>query len=144
MFKKVLHPTDFSDVAMKAFAFVKQLKSAGAEEVVLLHVIDKRHLDAVKTYAGRDFMESKGDWKEKTKQQLSSLEDELKESGFKVKVRVEEEIPFSAILKAEEEEGASLIVIGSHGKSNIREMLLGSVSEKVVRKAKNPVLVVRR
>ncbi|RLG23437.1 universal stress protein, partial [Methanosarcinales archaeon] len=38
----------------------------------------------------------------------------------------------------------SLIVIGSHGKSNVKEMLLGSVSEKVIKKSKRPVLVVKR
>jgi nucleotide-binding universal stress UspA family protein len=43
-----------------------------------------------------------------------------------------------------EEENPSVIVIGSHGKSNLEEMLLGSVSEKVVRKAKHPVLVIKR
>jgi len=48
------------------------------------------------------------------------------------------------ILRVEEEEGVSIIVIGSHGKTNIKEMLLGSVSEKVIRKSKNPVLVIKR
>jgi len=47
-------------------------------------------------------------------------------------------------LRVEEEEKVSLIVIGSHGKTNIKEMLMGSVSEKVVRRAKNPVLVIKR
>ena len=146
MFKKILHPTDFSDVAMKAFTFVKGLKSAGAEEVVLLHVIDKRSLNSLAMYAeaGMDFIKIERDWRENVKQTLSPLEDELKKSGFKVKVRIEEGIPFRTILKAEEEEGVSVIVVGSHGKSNIREMFLGSVSEQVVRKAKNPVLVVKR
>ena len=49
------------------------------------------------------------------------------------------------ILRVDEtEEDISLIVIGSHGKSNVKEMLLGSVSEKVIRKSKRPVLVVKR
>jgi nucleotide-binding universal stress UspA family protein len=47
-------------------------------------------------------------------------------------------------VRIEEEENISLTVIGSHGKSNVEEMLLGSVSEMVVRKAKGPVLVVKR
>jgi len=47
-------------------------------------------------------------------------------------------------LSVEEEEDVSAIVIGSHGKSNIKEMLLGSVSEKVIRKSKKPVLLVKR
>jgi len=144
MFKKILYPTDFSDVAVKAFEFVKQLKTTGAEEVVILHVIDKKSVDALAMYTDKDFIKIERDWSEKARQALSPLEDELKESGFNVKVIVKEEVPFRAILRAEEEEGVSVIVIGSHGKSNIKEMLLGSVSEKVVRKAKSPVLVVKR
>jgi len=38
----------------------------------------------------------------------------------------------------------SLIVIGFHGKSNVEEMLLGSVSKKVITKANQPVLVIKR
>jgi nucleotide-binding universal stress UspA family protein len=41
-------------------------------------------------------------------------------------------------------EDVSLIVLGSHAKSNVREMLLGSVSEKVIRDSKRHVLVVKR
>jgi nucleotide-binding universal stress UspA family protein len=44
----------------------------------------------------------------------------------------------------EDDEDVSLIIIGSHGKSDVAEMLLGSFSEKVIRKAKRPVLVMKR
>jgi len=44
----------------------------------------------------------------------------------------------------EDEEDVSAIVIGSHGKSNIKEMFLGSVSENAIRYCKKPVLVVKR
>ena len=47
-------------------------------------------------------------------------------------------------MRVEEEEDISVIVIGSHGKSNLEEMFMGSVSEKVVRKCKGPVLVIKR
>jgi nucleotide-binding universal stress UspA family protein len=43
----------------------------------------------------------------------------------------------------EKEEDVTLIVIVSHGTSNVKEMLLGSVSEKVIRKAEKPVLIVK-
>ena len=59
-------------------------------------------------------------------------------------MRIEKGIPFKEILRVENEEDISLIVIGSHGKSNVEEMLLGSVSEKVIRKAKSPVIVIKR
>ena len=48
------------------------------------------------------------------------------------------------ILWVEAKEAVSVIVIGSHGKSNLQEMLLGSVSEKVARKCKKPILIVKR
>ena len=67
---------------------------------------------------------------------LSSIE-QLKE-------RLESGVPFNEILRVAEEENASVIVLGSHGKSNMAEMFLGSVSEKVIRKSKKPVLVVKR
>jgi nucleotide-binding universal stress UspA family protein len=75
---------------------------------------------------------------------MDAIERELEKNGLTVKVRVERGIPFREILRVEEEEGVSAIVIGSHGKTNLEEMLLGSVSEKVIRKSKKPVLVVKR
>jgi len=68
----------------------------------------------------------------------------LTDIGFKVKVRIERGVPLNAILWIESHEDVSLIVIGSHGRSNVEKMLLGSVSENVIRKAKMPVLVVKR
>ena len=41
MFKKILYPTDFSALSDQALKYVIQLKKAGTEEVVVLHVIDK-------------------------------------------------------------------------------------------------------
>ena len=68
----------------------------------------------------------------------------MKQHGLEVKVRIETGVPLKEILKVEEEEKVSAIVIGSHGKTNLEEMVLGSVSEKVIRKSKNPVLVIKR
>jgi nucleotide-binding universal stress UspA family protein len=59
-------------------------------------------------------------------------------------VRIETGVPLKEILKAEQEEKVSAIVIGSHGKTNLAEMFLGSVSEKVIRQSKSPVLVIKR
>jgi len=145
MFKKILYPTDFSDVAKKALDYIMQLKEAGTYEVIVLYVIDKRNLDVLAWYGVNDILTFEKDMENKLTEELSAIEDELRQRGFEVKVRIEKGLPFREILRVEEEEeDVSLIVIGSHGKSNIKEMLLGSVSEKVVRKAKKPVLVVKR
>jgi nucleotide-binding universal stress UspA family protein len=81
---------------------------------------------------------------EHAQEEISAIEDELKKSGFNVKTRIDKGIPFREILKAEQEEDISVVVIGSHGVSCIEEMFLGSCSEKVIRKSSKPVLVVRR
>ena len=52
--------------------------------------------------------------------------------------------PGTEIVNAADAEGVSLIVIGSHGRSNLRDRLLGTVSEYVIKNARQPVLVIKR
>jgi len=69
---------------------------------------------------------------EYAKEEMKVIETELKNSRFKVKTRIDKGVSFRDILKEEEEEkDVSVVMLGSHGKSNIKEMLLGSESEKV-------------
>jgi nucleotide-binding universal stress UspA family protein len=146
MFKKILYPTDFSDVAKSALAFIKQFKDAGANEVVILHVLDKARHEAVAMYPGPGtrIAEIEEHWKADAMDKLRKIADELEKEGFKVKIRLEIDSPFRGIVKVEEDEDVSVTIIGSHGISNIQEMFLGSVAEKVIRKAKRPVFVVKR
>ncbi len=144
MFKKILYPTDFSDVSKKAIDYIKKLRESGSETVIVLHVINQRGMQAVERYASGNSMEVEQRIMDDAKQQIKVIEDELKKSGFKVKSMIKTGIPMREILKAEEEENVSVIVIGSHGRSNLEEIFLGSVSEKVSRKCKSPVLIVKR
>jgi nucleotide-binding universal stress UspA family protein len=146
MFEKILYPTDFSDVSKKAMDFIKQLKGAGTKEVVVFHVIDERIIDRIKHHSdvGINLEEFEKKMEENAQEEISAIEGELKKSGFNVKTRIDKGVPFREILKAEQEEDISVVVIGSHGVSCIEEMFLGSCSEKVIRKSSKPVLVVRR
>ena len=150
MFEKILYPTDFSDASKEALDYVKQLKEAGAKEVVVLHVIDDREIPAFlgpdegALISGMQLEKIITMMEESAKEEARATAAELKKSGFDVKVRIEKGIPFRDILRVEEEEGVSVIVIGSHGKSVVKEMLLGSVSETVMRKSRKPVLVIKR
>jgi len=144
MFERILYPTDFSDVSMKAVNYVKQLKDAGAKEVTVLHVIDERTLVVPDVFSGIDFMAIENELRRIADEECNRIVAEFCEKGLNAKFKVEKGIPFLEILKAAQKEDVSLIVIGSHGKSNIEEMLLGSVSEKVIRKAVRPVLVIKR
>ncbi len=145
MFETLLFPTDFSDVAEKALECIKRMKEAGTKKVVILHVIKKQSLEVIAQYSSiRDFHEVEQEIEGDARKKLSRMETELRDMGIEVSVRIETGFPLSEILRVEAEEGVSAIVIGSHGLSNVKEILLGSVSESVVRKAKGPVLVIKR
>jgi nucleotide-binding universal stress UspA family protein len=144
MFKKILYPTDFSDVSKKAIDYIKQLRKGGSETVIVVHVINERGMRAIERYASGKSMEIEQRIMDDAKQELKVIEDDLEKSGFKVKTMIQRGVPLLEILKAEEKEDISVIVIGSHGKSNLEEMFLGSVSEKVSRKCKSPVLIIKR
>lgn len=74
---------------------------------------------------------------------MRPIELELKAAGFKVTSRVEEGVPHVKILEVANEENVSAIILGSHGRSNLSSVLLGSVSDYVIRHAKKPVIVVK-
>ena len=143
MFEKILYPTDFSDVAQKAIPYIEQLKDAGTREVVILHVIDARSLELI-SFSPQDYRNAESNLLELALDNSSFLKQHLEKSGFHVKILVKNGDPSSQILKAEKEERVSAIIIGSHGKSNLAEAIIGSVSERVVRNAQVPVLVVKR
>ncbi|HOG16321.1 MAG TPA: universal stress protein [Syntrophales bacterium] len=148
MFSKILYPTDFSDLAGKALAYVKQLREAGTREVVVVHIIDIREVNtvarAMALYGSKVQHDADRQIKEKIARDMDAIAAELKRSGLEVKTRVKTGVPFTEIVGIAEEENVSAIVLGSHGVSNVEEMLLGSVSEKVIRKSKVPVLVIKR
>lgn len=149
MFKKILFPTDFSDCSESVIPYIRKLKESGTREVVVVHVIDSR-------YGG--FIETVGWFGETVQQYETEMHDNIKREAtrqlerirkklsryFRVKIRIENGIPFQMIMDVAEKEKVSLIILGSHGKSNIEEMLLGSVSEKVIRKSRKPCLVIKR
>jgi nucleotide-binding universal stress UspA family protein len=144
MFKNILFPTDFSDVSKKALSYIKKLKDGGAETVILIHVIDQRLYQSFYEYNMVSPVSLDKEMTVLADKGLKKIEDDLIKSGLKVKTLLQIGFPVREILKAEKEEDISVIVIGSHGKSNLEEMFLGSVSEKVVRKCKKPVFVIKR
>ena len=146
MFKKILYPTDFSDVAVKALDYIKQLREAGSQEVVILHVINQRTIDGLMRHSisERNIEAWRKKAKEVAQESMTEMRRELENLGFAVKTVVKTGFPFSEILEMEETEAPSIIVIGSHGRSNIGEIFLGSVSERVIRKCKRPVMVIKR
>jgi nucleotide-binding universal stress UspA family protein len=143
MFKKILFPTDFSDVSQKAVKYIKQLKGAGAQEVIVLHVIDEKEL-LVLSRVPDQYLQITAQLKKEIAKEMAAIEADMTTEGFRVKLKVETGKPFTEIMMTAAEEKVSIIVVGSHGRSNIEDMLMGSVSENVIRHAKVPLLVISR
>lgn len=146
MFKKILYPTDFSDVAAKALDYIKQLKEAGSQEVVILHVINQRIIDGLMRHAMQE--DDIAEWQKAAKavarESLAEMSSDLESMGFVVKTIVKTGFPWREILDVEKKEAPSIIVIGSHGRSAVGEIFLGSVSDRVIRKCRRPVMVIKR
>jgi len=144
MLSRILFPTDFSDVSKKALEYIKRLGSAGVESVIVLHVVHENAFMAMERFAAGDAQKLERELMTEAESELESIAEELEGHGFQVKIRLEIGHPLREILRAEEEEDVSLIIVGSHGRSNLEEVLLGSVSEKVARKCRRPILIVKR
>ncbi len=150
MFTKILFPTDFSEKSNQALRVVKKLQEAGTKIVVLVHCIDSREMTTMADMEGFSSIrfneiltEVRVNMKQKASQNLERIGRELSDLGFRVEERLVEGIPFKEILRIAEKEAVDAIVIGSTGKGVITEILLGSTSEKVVREASIPVIVVK-
>ena len=146
MFKKILYPTDFSEVAEKAVDYIKQLKEAGSQEVVIMHVVNQRIIDGLTRLAARnsDIEIWRKKAEEVARESLADIARDLENEGFVVKNMIRTGYPSQEILDVEKKEDPSVIVLGSHGRSNLGEMLLGSVSEGVIRRCRRPVIVIKR
>jgi nucleotide-binding universal stress UspA family protein len=128
--RRVLLPTDFSECATEALALVKQLRTAGVSEVVVLHVREKRKRNEPNS---TDAIQDR----------IQRIRKELEFFGFAVTILIVDGNPAAMIDRVAREQDVSLIVIGSHGRSATEDVLLGSVSDDVICRHARTVLVVR-
>ncbi|MDD3856837.1 MAG: universal stress protein [Methanoculleus sp.] len=151
MFKRILVPTDFSEPSMKVLDYIPVLHEAGTREVVLVHVLDPRETPLAAS-GGQGFLgtvpdresEVQRQYREKARHRIIDIRRTLEKQGMQVIVRTPVGTPGAGIVAAADADGVSLIVIGSHGSSNLRDRLLGTVSEYVIKNARQPVLVIKR
>ncbi len=142
MIRKVLYPTDFSHASESGIAMLRNLRELGTEEVFVLHAIDLNKI--LGPVSGIDIPAVINDYERETEQNLERFADMVRREGLKVNAlqpRIGE--PSSVICETAEEVEADMIVIPSQGKGFIAGILLGSVSEGVVKRSRKPVLVLK-
>jgi nucleotide-binding universal stress UspA family protein len=140
---KILHPTDFSESAEQARAQAIRLARALGAEIILFHVSVETPLYAEGMLTAgtvQKIFDAQRKWAEEA---LEARAAEIRAAGLPVRWKLTVGLPFDAIVRAAEEEGADMIVMGTHGRRGLEGLLLGSVANKVVRLAGCPVLTVR-
>lgn len=132
---------DFSETSKHALTYGRNLARAFGGRLHVFHVAD-----VISTSAAQFFPEGPGDPEAKARQlAVDQIRDVLAAEGIDVvtpDVRVSPDAA-GAIVEYAKEVHADIIVVGTHGRSGVSRLLMGSVAEHVVRTAQCPVLVVR-
>jgi nucleotide-binding universal stress UspA family protein len=138
--KTILHPTDFSECSQDAFRLACSLARDHGARLVVLHVTSMPDL-AYKGYGAPGSSLLAEEYLTRVRQDLEKLHAPDPQLPFER--RLEEGEPVSEILQIAAETHAGLIVMGTHGQTGLRHLLMGSVAEQVVRKAPCPVLTLK-
>ncbi len=146
-YKVILVPIDFSEHSKRTVEYAKRIAARDDASIRLLHVFQIPEY-AVTQYEhrqqGSEQLRSQVDWAEEEAQEnLNAFENELLSKGIKVKAYLRVGYPFEEIVLMANDPQVDLVIIGSHGRSGIKRLLLGSTAERVVQHAPCPVLVVK-
>ena len=141
---KILHPTDFSECAAEAQAVAVDLARKLEAELVFVQVLVEAPLYSEGFISRRQVQTVYDAQRKWTEEKLEARAEQLRQSGIKTSWRVQAGAPHEEIVRTAEEEHADMIVMGTHGRSGLNRMVLGSVAERVIRLARCPVLTVRQ
>ncbi|HLY03559.1 MAG TPA: universal stress protein [Candidatus Cybelea sp.] len=144
MFNHILVALDGSDCSHKALGMAVQLAKEQGARCTVCTVVDIVSAATSMTFATGDVV---NEWIATLNEDARQIESEAMaryaNSGVTLETRVLEGYPSSALIDVAKNTGADLIVMGSHGRTGLKRLWLGSVAESVVREATIPVLIVR-
>lgn len=140
--RTILAPVDFSASSTKALEYALEMAKTLGAKVQILHVYP------LLSYALQDDVipddpRFVADLEAELEKQLAELKRRYEPRGVPLETKLVPGVPYAEILRVAASIPADVIVIGTHGRTGLRRMLLGSVAERVVRGAEIPVLTVR-
>jgi universal stress protein A len=143
--KKVLFCTDFSENSIPARVRAVEYAKALAAELVILHVVSSRILGYpfVENGMSSGLVELHRKIDERAEQELATIARNCGREWGPVKTYLRTGVAAAEIVRFAEMISADLIVMGTHGWSGLKHLILGSTAENVVRTANCPVLIVR-
>jgi nucleotide-binding universal stress UspA family protein len=143
---RILVPIDFSPPARAALQYARFLADKLGASVEVLHVFEPPGYVGPDTLALLPITAGHHEWgetKAEVERQVEQFLAEAAGSPVTRTVRVEAGEPSDAILRVAAEDRADLVVMGTHGRTGLSRLLIGSVAEAVLRRSSCPVLTLR-
>jgi nucleotide-binding universal stress UspA family protein len=141
--KRVLVPTDFSEASGSAVKYGKAFAEAFGATLHLLHVLEDPLIYAPTSEGYLPPPQFFEELEQGARQRLDTTLSDAERQKLQAEIVLKKGSPFVEIVRYAKDQNIDLIVMGTHGRGPIAHMLMGSVAEKVVRKAPCPVLTVR-
>ncbi|GAB5541053.1 MAG: universal stress protein [Sandaracinaceae bacterium] len=137
--RRILVPVDFSEPSENALDYAIELAAKFGADVQAIHAyqLPVYALPDGAMMAGPEFTTKVTAELQKALEELAS-----RKSGVKLETHLLEGIPYKEVVRMTEELDADLVVMGTHGRTGLKHLLLGSVAERVVRSSKVPVITV--
>lgn len=144
MFKHILLATDGSPSAEHAARKAMELARIHGAHITAAYVVDPYPYIGIGEANPLGFQAYMGAAQEASARAFTHLADLAAEAGVQLQVQLVENVQAArGIVQLADESAVDLIVIGSHGRSGVQKLVLGSVAGKVVAQSSRPVLVVR-
>jgi nucleotide-binding universal stress UspA family protein len=142
--EKILCPLDFSEFSVKAYDYAQSLAQHYGAKLLLQHVVQP--LTATYPYYAFPDAITEAFWNldSHAEKKLDEFVAEHQMAGLHTERFVHNGTVTECVLEFAEKEGVDMIVMGTHGRQGFDRLTMGSVTEKVLRKAHCPVLVVRK
>jgi nucleotide-binding universal stress UspA family protein len=140
-FKTILCPTDFSEDSYKAIEYGRQFASMTGAKLLLAHII---HVPSGELYRPDGHILTFDEARQRTVALLQELRDKRLGGYQPCELLVDIGDPFDLLMGMSRQHNVDLIVIATHGRSALADLVMGSVAEKIIRHAPCPVFVVRR
>ena len=139
--KVILHPTDFSSNSAHAFQIALDLAQQYGARIMILHVVETLGPENVTHGEAVSQIEPEA-YRHRLRQDLERVVPPPSTSISHAHLLVEGN-PASEIVQAARDNSCGLIVMGTHGRTGLRRLLMGSIAEQVMRHAECPVLTIK-
>lgn len=142
--RRILHATDFSRASNRALQTAVDFAKNNRAELLLVHVVVPNIAYPIDSYADPNlYVELDRGTQRQARNSLEKLVNKVKKAKIRVKGLLLRGAAHAQIVRTAKNRHADMIVIGTHGLTGLKKLLMGSVAGRVVSEATCPVLTVR-